>query len=445
MRLRLATLAVATSLLAGSCSALGGGSGEGYTLTAYFPKAVALYEQGAVKVLGLPAGRVAEMAVEGDRVRVELRVDGDVPLPADVRATIVPASLIGERYVQLFPAWTTGDERANDGDIIPMERTSIPVEPDEALAALKEFLDTLDPNATGRLIKNLAEDLDGNGQDLNAALKGLADLTTTFAEKDAELAAIIENFDTFTATLRTREGQLGAVLDNFAAATGVLAQERASIEQLLDGLAVISKDGLDLVSEHAAQLDRDIAVLGRTLRSVRASIDSVRQVLSSGPVLVAGSDLDGKDEGTLAAYDPKYHHIDLRSSLSPTLSQLFNLAGVPSLCVPIDTTCPPGSTPLPSATSGTRAAGPVPAPGALAVPPQPAALPAPGAPAPAASTTTVPASPIDGLVDLLGSSDGRSSTRLAAMSQPAITAGSRGSGLRGWLARNAFRLIEVIG
>ena len=34
-----------------------------------------------------------------------------------------------------------------------------PVEPDEALAALKRLLDSLDPDATGRLVKNLAEDI----------------------------------------------------------------------------------------------------------------------------------------------------------------------------------------------------------------------------------------------------------------------------------------------
>ena len=86
--------------------------------------------------------------------------------------------------------------------MIPLERTSIPVEPDEALAALKRFLDSLDPGATGRLVTNLADDLEGNGQKLNTALGGLADLTSTLADKDDELVRIIDHFDDFTATLR---------------------------------------------------------------------------------------------------------------------------------------------------------------------------------------------------------------------------------------------------
>jgi len=34
----------------------------------------------------------------------------------------------------------------------------VPVEPDEALAELKKFLDSLDPNGLGSLINNLSDD-----------------------------------------------------------------------------------------------------------------------------------------------------------------------------------------------------------------------------------------------------------------------------------------------
>jgi virulence factor Mce-like protein len=139
-----------------------------------------------------------------------------VPIPVDASATIVPLSLIGERYVQLTPAWTEGKPRAKDGMVIPPSRTDIPVEPDEALAAVKKFIDTLDPDATGALVQNLADDLDGNGAGLNQALEGVAGLTTTFADKDQQLVQIIDHFDSFTATLRTKESQLGRVMDGFA-------------------------------------------------------------------------------------------------------------------------------------------------------------------------------------------------------------------------------------
>lgn len=335
--LLLSTAAVATAL-AGCTSGGGGGS---YKLTAYFDKAISLYDQSSVRVLGLPAGKVTDVEVEGTQVRVEMSIDRDVPVPADVQATIVPLSLIGERYIQLFPAWVDGQSRAEDGAVIPRERTTIPVEPDEALAAVKEFLDALDPDATGRLIKNLAGDLEGNGQHLNDALRGLGTLTQTFADKDEEIGRIIDQFDDFTATLAVRDRQLARVMQGFAATTGVLAQERKEIESLVAGLAELSTDGLDLVTEHGGRLEGDIEVLARTLKSVQSNIAGVRQLLDGGPLLVAGPNLDGK-AGLAGAYDAKYHHLDLRTSVSPTLDQFIRALGiVPALtvCLPVDVDC----------------------------------------------------------------------------------------------------------
>lgn len=324
--------------------------GDGYQVTAYFDKAVSLYEASDVKILGLSAGKVDDIEVEGTQVRVRMTIDADQPLPADVKATIVPFSLIGERYVQLFPAWTPGLPKAQPGTVIPPERTTIPTEPDEALAALKKLLDSLDPNATGRLVSNLADDLRGNGQGINDALRGLADLTSTLAAKDGELVGIIENFDRFAATLRSRERQLGQVMDQFASATTLLADERENIAKLVDSLSRLSADGLDLVNEHGSRLDRDLTILTRVLQSVRANLDAVGVLLDSGPTLIAGHDFEGTEDGLIAAWDPTFHHLDLRNVAEPTLAQLLDTIGfgpVEGVCIDIDVDCeitpdPPG-------------------------------------------------------------------------------------------------------
>jgi virulence factor Mce-like protein len=335
-------LAIVVVLAAGVLPACSSGGEGGYQVTAYFDKAVSLYEASDVKILGLSAGTVDDIEVEGTRVRVRMTIDKEQPLPADVKATIVPFSLIGERYVQLFPAWTPGLPKAEPGTVIPLERTTIPTEPDEALAALKKLLDSLDPNATGRLVTNLADDLRGNGQGINDALRGLADLTGTLAAKDAELVGIIENFDRFAATLRTRERQLGQVMDQFASATTLLADERENIAKLVDSLSRLSADGLDLVNEHGSRLDRDLTILTRVLQSVRANLDAVGVLLDSGPTLVAGHDFEGTEDGLIAAWDPTFHHIDLRNVAEPTVAQFLDSIGfgpVEGVCIPLDVDC----------------------------------------------------------------------------------------------------------
>jgi phospholipid/cholesterol/gamma-HCH transport system substrate-binding protein len=345
--MRRIALAVAAVMMVSGLGACSAGKSNEYTLTAYFPSAISLYADSQVRVLGLPAGHVRSVKVIGTKVRVVMGIHNDIPLPKNASATIIPLSFIGERYVQLYPAWKTGQPKLEHDAVLDLDRTSVPVEPDETLAALKHLLDTIDPQATGRLVHNLALGLDGTGDDLNKAIKGLGTITETLGEKDKQVAAIIDNFDSFTATLAGRDETLGRVLDNFARTTDALAKERTAIQALLTSLASLSTDGLDLLQEHGAKLDRDIGVLSRELRLVGAHIDQVDKLLAAGPILVAGKDLDGK-AGLAAAYDKNLHAIDLRALVTPNVAQVFNALGLPTtlVCEPVTTQCSIPGTPL---------------------------------------------------------------------------------------------------
>jgi len=332
---RVAALAVlvVVAMFASGCSLLG--SGGSYQLIAWFPRAVSLYPSSQVRVLGLPAGHVDSVEVVGTQVKVTMSVDDDVPVPKDVKAMIVPQSLIGERYVQLSPAWRQGEEKASDG--MEIHDTVIPVEPDEALAALKQFLDSLDPNGLGRLIDNAATDLHGQGETLNHALDQVSQLVGTFADKDQQLADIVDNFDRFTSTLATRESQLGDILATFSQATQVLADERQGIENLLAGLADLSTNGLDLVSKHAQRLHSDVETLTRLAQSIDANLDALGQLLDSGPQLVSG---------LIGAYNPELRAMNLRNNFGPlaasALAPFLNAipgAQVPTPCVPVLQDC----------------------------------------------------------------------------------------------------------
>lgn len=313
-----------------ACSLGGGGT---YQVTAYFDRAVSVFPSSDVRVLGLPAGSVSEVEIDGDQVRIDMEIPDDVQIPADATAQIVPQSLIGERYIQISPAFTAGMTPAEDGDVL--EKTVIPVEPDEALAALKEFLDSLDPEGIGQLVSNLDEDLRGNGAKLNDALGSLSQLVETFAEKDDVLVRIVESFDKLTATLATREQQLGQVMDAFAEATQVLADERQGIEDLVGGLADLSANGLVLVGEHSSDLRADIATLTEAAATIDANLGSVTQLLAAGPNLA---------NGIIGAYDPELRALNLRNNFSPLVTELADLAlgqlGLPPLCLPVLQECP---------------------------------------------------------------------------------------------------------
>jgi phospholipid/cholesterol/gamma-HCH transport system substrate-binding protein len=439
---------VVVALVLPGCSSLTGSISGGYKLTAYFNRALSLYHHSDVRVLGLSVGKVDAVVTEGNRVRVDMTLKKSTRLPDGVQAAIMPQSLIGERFVQLYPAWVEGEPIEARDSVIPLERTTIPVEPDEALAALKRFLDDLDPNATGRLIRNLSTDLSGNGQNLNNAIAGLASLSTTLADKDQDLAGLVDNFDAFTATLSTREQQLGAVMDEFAQVSSLLAQERDQVAGLIHNLSTLSGDALDLVSKHAARLETDVQTVSNLLATVDANLGAVDQLLSAGPELVAGTNLDSK-AGLIAAYNHKFHRIDLRDELSPAVAQFLGALGLPGtpICLPIDVACVAAAAPGGHPPTGKAASSATPAPPAGPASPSPApaasasSSPAPAAPAPG-PPAVLPATPIDGLVSLLGSAAAAPLQPVAYGLSASVPAPAAPTGAMAWLARAAHRVLE---
>ncbi len=78
------------------------------TLTADFPRTVSLYEGSDVRVLGVPIGKVDSVTPSGTQVVVTMHYDADVKIPADAKAVIISPSIVGDRFVQLTPAYSGG-------------------------------------------------------------------------------------------------------------------------------------------------------------------------------------------------------------------------------------------------------------------------------------------------------------------------------------------------
>jgi ABC-type transporter Mla subunit MlaD len=229
---------------------------------------------------------------------------------------------------------------------------------------------------------------------------------------------------------------LGKVMDSFANLANLLADERKAIENTVRNLGSVSTDAFDLLSLNRAGLDKDLTQLTRVLQAVKVNIGSVQQVLDSGPLLV---------NGLRNAYSPQFHRIDLRTQLSPTVTQLLGNIGLGfTVCLPIDVNCVPTAPVLPAAAAKGPAAAAAPRPAGAAAPQLPAAPPA-GAVAAAPSTTTTaapPPNPIDSILRLFGSGGSRAGV---VGPQQAAGAATAAGGATDFFRDVARALVGVIG
>jgi virulence factor Mce-like protein len=316
---RTAVAALAAALLL-PVTACGGGS-DGYHLSAVFESTIGLYPSGDVQVMGMPVGRVDDIQIDGTSVRVEMTIDADVPLPADVQATIGQTQLIGERNVVLFPPWDAAHEaagaaKAGDGDVIPRERTQVPVEPDEGLQAFNDLAQSLDADVVRGFVTDAADVLEGRGDEIGQAIDQAAGLGRTLSEVDQQLVAAADHLHVLAGSLSTREEQLGRLVDSFSSATQVLADEREGISSFLGALVELTTQGRDLLDTYGDQLPGDIATATALASILERNTGSANQLISIFPLLA---------EGIARSYQPAIDGIYLRANLTPTVRTLLDV------------------------------------------------------------------------------------------------------------------------
>jgi phospholipid/cholesterol/gamma-HCH transport system substrate-binding protein len=269
---RLVALLVSVAVVMSGCALLGGGGERTYK--ARFSRAIQVFPGGKVRVLGVDVGVVEDVSNVPGAVEVTFVVeDPEVQLPADVEASIVPASLLGERYIQLFPAYQ-GGPTLRPGATIPLERTAVPSEPDELLRSLQDYLGAIDPEAVNRFVTNAAAILEGNGEELNALIHNAANVIGTLAAKRDDLAKIIVEFERLTAALATRKAALARVIKSYNVVIGTITSNRAALEGSIQGLNEMSLELAALLSAHRDTLGQDIDVLTMTGRTLRRNIDT---------------------------------------------------------------------------------------------------------------------------------------------------------------------------
>ncbi|MCD0451446.1 MCE family protein [Actinocorallia sp. API 0066] len=332
MRARNAALAaVLPLLLTAGCAATGGADTR---LTVYFDRATSFYEGSKVLVMGVDVGTVKTVRIEGDRVRVEAVVDGDVPLPADVRASIMPINIVGERNLVLYPPYTPGKPKAKNTHVIQKENTTLPVETDDALVAFSDLLEAVDPVQARKSTEQTAAAFEGNGAAFNAALQQTGELTETLGGQTDALIGLAENLSQLADVVEGKEDVLGTMIQQLSTATEALARERHAIRDLVRGLVKLVRSGDVLLEKYEGTLADDIRVITQVSLVLKGNSAALAQLVESLPVVA---------QGLLTSWDPKKHVAKLQLAIDPSLRHLMTQLGLPDRCLlpsPTYANCP---------------------------------------------------------------------------------------------------------
>ena len=260
-------------------------------LVAEFPRTVSLYAGSEVKILGVGVGKVDSVTPTGTKVVVKMSYDSKYKIPNDAKAALISPSIVGDRFIQLTPAYKSGPVLA-DNSRLGMDRTATPLELDQIYGSLNDLSKALGPDgankpngkgvgALTRLLDTTARNFGGQGVQFNITLQNLGKLTKTLDNNKDDLFGTARQLEVFVNTLAKNDTTVRAFNDSLASAADMLAGERDDLAAALRnlGTALVEvkgfvKDNRDLLAKNIKGVNR----IAKTLVKRRGALDEILRV-----------------------------------------------------------------------------------------------------------------------------------------------------------------------
>ena len=289
-------------------------------VSAHFPRTVSLYEGSEVRVLGVPVGTVESITPEGTDVVVEMAYRGDVDVPADAQALLIAPAIVGDRYVQLSPAYS-GGEALPDNAELDTKRTSTPLELDEIYSSINDLNVALGPEGANKdgalsdLLVQTAKNFSGQGKAFNQTLTDFATLSRTLDRNKDELFGASRELNNFLGTLARNDSTVRKFNTSLASVSDLLADERQDLVTALDRLGTALGEVNTFVKTNRAVLGRDIKGLNKVTKNLVRQRSSLDEVLRVAPLALNNLAL---------TYNPQAGTLDTRANLGEITGQLTN-------------------------------------------------------------------------------------------------------------------------
>jgi virulence factor Mce-like protein len=233
-----------------------------------------------VKPIELPNGQTgAQLILHLDKAHSRV--------PVDSKATIMPQSVLGTKYVSLTLG--SSSHTISDGGTMPLGQTTVPVQFDDVFK-------TFDPKTRGAIQTNLAgagDTLTARGSDLNDTISSLPELfghlqpvATYLSDPKSQLIPFFNNLDRFMETVSPVAAQNADLFTQMATTFAAIDKEPDNLK------ATIAKSPSTLaVSTQSLKVQQpflsDLTTLGAALTPATASLnDALPQI---NPAIEAGT------------------------------------------------------------------------------------------------------------------------------------------------------------
>jgi phospholipid/cholesterol/gamma-HCH transport system substrate-binding protein len=233
--------------------------GGGTTYAANFTESAGLKPGDDVRVAGVKVGKVTDVSLQDDHVRVAFQVKG-AWLGDQTLADIKIKTLLGSKMLALTPA---GSAALNPNTAIPVDHTTSPYDVIDAFSGLSRTVQQLDTNQLAQSFQVLSQTFANTPKNVQSALSGLSALSKTISSRDTQLAQLLSNTGQISKTLADRDAEVQQLLSDGTVLLAMLQQRKDAITALLTGTQQLATQLTGLVNDNAKQLGPVLAQLGQ--------------------------------------------------------------------------------------------------------------------------------------------------------------------------------------
>jgi phospholipid/cholesterol/gamma-HCH transport system substrate-binding protein len=229
--------------------------GPSYTVTVEFADVLDLVPKSSVKVDDVTVGTVEKVWLDGYIAKVRIKLPKSLDLPDNTHATIRQTSLLGEKFVSL--SRPTGSEqprgKLENGELIPLSRTTSNVEVEEVLSALSLLLNGGGVAQLQIITQELNKALTGNEPAIRDVLTQLNTFVGTLDQNKATIITAIKSVDALAKKLNAQKATLATAIDSLPKSIKTLDQQRAALVKTLQALATLGNTATRVIT--SAQKD----------------------------------------------------------------------------------------------------------------------------------------------------------------------------------------------
>lgn len=270
-------------------------------VTFYTDDAVSVHPGDEVRIAGITVGKVKDLALESNQVRVRTQVDDDAFVGDRSQIQVRMLTVVGGYYVNIVPL----GETPLGAKPVPVERVTMPYNLMRTLADTPKITENINPKPINQSLEQVQRALTGNNSEaLSTIIDAGNSLMSTIEKQRGQVSAILNLSDEYIQAL----GNFGDGLKEIARKASILEQTLVlygagfggalkGIADVFDALAPVGvfyenhrDDFLEKIRHYQETArywaDRN-GVIIRSLRLLRSKVERVLDAQNATPELLA--------------------------------------------------------------------------------------------------------------------------------------------------------------